>query len=307
MSINEGKYNIKAASNMLGIQPGTLRAWERRYQMIAPVRKESGHRLYTEEHIKILRWLIQKVDKGFTISQAVSLLEKGGHSLLDASRSEIYQDQDLSKEIVEHLLQALLTFDEGKAHEMLDKMLSKYSVEKVLIDISGILLVKLIDLLEREEISITQEHYTSAFLRSRLGILLHGHLGKGFLPKTVSVCGPGEGHELSLLVYTLFVRRKGFETIYLGTSITDYEIHLMLKEIKPKFLFLSCTFSMNLPNTLDLVVELHKQYPDLMIGLTGVAVDKMSNQQKHAFQAFLTGNTLTEWESWLHVNMNSTS
>ena len=75
MADQEGKYNIKAASQMLGIQPGTLRAWERRYQMIAPVRNESGHRLYTEEHIKILKWLLKKVNQGFTISQAIALLD----------------------------------------------------------------------------------------------------------------------------------------------------------------------------------------------------------------------------------------
>ena len=39
-----GKYNMKAASQILGIQPGTLRAWERRYHMIAPVRNELGYR-----------------------------------------------------------------------------------------------------------------------------------------------------------------------------------------------------------------------------------------------------------------------
>lgn len=65
MATEEGKYNIKAVSKMLGIQPGTLRAWERRYQIVAPKRNESGHRLYTEEHIKVLKWLIRKVDQVF--------------------------------------------------------------------------------------------------------------------------------------------------------------------------------------------------------------------------------------------------
>ncbi len=30
-----GKYNIKAVSNIIGVQPSTLRAWERRYQILA--------------------------------------------------------------------------------------------------------------------------------------------------------------------------------------------------------------------------------------------------------------------------------
>jgi len=64
---HEGKYNIKAISNMVGIQPGTLRAWERRYQILNPVRNDSGHRLYTEEDLRKLKWLTEKVSGGFTI------------------------------------------------------------------------------------------------------------------------------------------------------------------------------------------------------------------------------------------------
>ena len=48
-----GKYNIKAVSNILGIQPSTLRAWERRYHIIAPKRNHAGHRLYTESIFKL--------------------------------------------------------------------------------------------------------------------------------------------------------------------------------------------------------------------------------------------------------------
>jgi DNA-binding transcriptional MerR regulator len=66
---------MKAVSTMVGILPGTIRAWERRYQMIAPIRNEAGHRLYSDNHVRKLKWLVQKVNDGFTISQAVSLLE----------------------------------------------------------------------------------------------------------------------------------------------------------------------------------------------------------------------------------------
>lgn len=74
--MHEGKYNIKAASTILGIPSGTLRAWERRYQFIAPDRNESGHRLYSDKQIQTLKGLIEKTKQGFTISQAVALLDR---------------------------------------------------------------------------------------------------------------------------------------------------------------------------------------------------------------------------------------
>ncbi|WP_223703499.1 MerR family transcriptional regulator [Sutcliffiella deserti] len=303
MTNNEGKYNIKAASTMLGIQPGTLRAWERRYQMIAPVRNESGHRLYTEEHIKILKWLSQKINKGFTISQAVALLEKSNHTLLESSDSQTDKDGDLSQQLLDQLLKALMEFDEGQAHEIMDEIFSLFSVEKVLIDILGTLLVKIGSQWENGEITSAHEHFATAFLRSRIGMILHGLPVNGFLPKTVSVCGPGEWHELGLLIYTLFVRRKGFETIYLGASIADGDIHVVLNEVKPKFLFLSCTLSINLSKTLDLVTQLRNLHPNLIIGVGGSAIDRMPEAKKEAFRENLIGSTMKDWEHWLRNHL----
>ena len=38
-------YPIREVARLTGINPITLRAWERRYNLIEPVRTESGHRL----------------------------------------------------------------------------------------------------------------------------------------------------------------------------------------------------------------------------------------------------------------------
>ena len=117
MSDQEGKYNIKAASQMVGIQPGTLRAWERRYRMITPVRNESGHRLYTEEHIKILKWLLKKVKQGFTISQAIALLDNR-ESIIDPESFPLNQGNQLFR-LTDELFDALVLFDEIKRKKYL--------------------------------------------------------------------------------------------------------------------------------------------------------------------------------------------
>jgi len=45
------RFPIRTVSELTGVNSVTLRAWERRYGLIQPVRKESGHRLYTRQHI----------------------------------------------------------------------------------------------------------------------------------------------------------------------------------------------------------------------------------------------------------------
>ncbi|WP_201713345.1 MerR family transcriptional regulator [Rossellomorea arthrocnemi] len=292
----EGKYNIKAVSTILGIQPGTLRAWERRYQIIAPVRNESGHRLYTEQHLNILKWLVEKVDQGFTISQAVALLDKQELEEYEFHSSE---QKDRTQTISDDLLKALLSFDETKAHELINQSFSVYTIDKVVIDILGSLLVRIGDLWENGEITTAHEHFATSILRSRIGIIMHSFPHNGILPKVVAVCGPGEWHELGLLIFTLYVRRKGFEVIYLGSSIKENDIDIVLDEVNPKFLFFSCTLLENVDSLLSLVTSLKNERRDLVIGMGGFAVDHLSKELRAEFDEHIVGQAKSEWEQWL--------
>ena len=42
---------IRAVASLTGVNAVTLRAWERRYGLIRPLRTPSGHRMYTHQHI----------------------------------------------------------------------------------------------------------------------------------------------------------------------------------------------------------------------------------------------------------------
>jgi MerR family transcriptional regulator, light-induced transcriptional regulator len=295
MGNGTGKYNIKAVSKMLGIQPGTLRAWERRYQMIAPVRNESGHRLYTEEHVEILRWLLSKINQGFTISQAVSLLE---NSALSMEKAELPK-RDRVDEIGDKLLTALLEFNSSKAHELINQAFSLFTIDKTVIDLLGPILIKVGDLWEEGSITTAHEHFASSFIRSRIEGLSNSFPHNSFLPKSIAVCGPGERHELGLLIYTLYLRRKGFEVVFLGTSLAENDLELVVEKVRPKFLFLSCTLDENREATLKLADEIHKIYPDLIIGLGGIAIDSMPIEQQAEYEDQIVGMSRAEWEKWL--------
>lgn len=47
MGCEEKRYAIREVSELTGVKPVTLRAWQRRYNIIQPLRTEKGHRLYT--------------------------------------------------------------------------------------------------------------------------------------------------------------------------------------------------------------------------------------------------------------------
>jgi MerR family transcriptional regulator, light-induced transcriptional regulator len=295
MQGQEGKYNIKAASKMLGIQPGTLRAWERRYHMIAPIRNELGYRLYTEEHIKILKWLIKKVQQGFTIGQAVNLLV---NNKLDTDGVQLQEGDQLTS-LLDELLDSLIHFNELKGQEIINYLFSLFTVEKVIFEIFGMLLMKVGDLWESGKITSAHEHFITSILRSRIETIFRTLPQNSLLPKAITVCSPGEVHELGLLMFSLFLRRKGFEVIYLGGSIPDEDLDAVVKVTDPDFLFLSCTMQENLTFALSLVTQFSLNDKNLRIGIGGRAVNSMKKTDKEQFSTFIVGQLPTDWEMWL--------
>ena len=66
-------FNIKAVVKQTGLNPATIRAWERRYGFPSPRRTEGGHRQYSQRDIDTLNWLIARQDEGMSISHAIEL------------------------------------------------------------------------------------------------------------------------------------------------------------------------------------------------------------------------------------------
>src|SRR5450432_103858 len=66
-------FNTKAVVQQTGIAAPTLRAWERRYDLLSPERGNNDYRLYSERDLAVIRWLKARIDSGISISQAISL------------------------------------------------------------------------------------------------------------------------------------------------------------------------------------------------------------------------------------------
>ncbi|WP_416149684.1 MerR family transcriptional regulator [Salipaludibacillus sp. HK11] len=300
MSVQKGKYNIKAVSNMLGIHPGTLRAWERRYNVIEPVRNDAGHRLYTDDQLKVLSWVIGKVEQGFTIGQAVELLDK--QEVINDDHNDKLSNNQIES-FKQNLLDSLLKFDEPKSNQTLDLAFNVFSIEKVVITILGGIIVEIGAKWENKEISTAHEHFVTSYIRTKIGMVFHNLPINPLLPKVIAVCGPNEQHEIGLLIFTFFLRRKGYEVIYLGSGIPAEDVFQVVDEVNPKMIIISCTMVEHFPETIQLVTDLDKHYHDLKVGLGGYAVKSIPNSRMKTYQSFLIGENENEWLEWLKSNL----
>ncbi len=91
----EKTYRIGDAARMLNLKTHVLRFWETEFSQLQPIRTDKGQRLYTEEHIKMLRTIRHLLhERGLTI---------------DGARKELAQQNSrnlcLTQEITQELLE----------------------------------------------------------------------------------------------------------------------------------------------------------------------------------------------------------
>lgn len=84
----DGVFPIGELSARSGINSVTLRAWERRYGLLKPLRSSKGHRLYRTEDVKHVQRILALIERGVPLRKIRPLLE-GKESL-----ASVQQDND---------------------------------------------------------------------------------------------------------------------------------------------------------------------------------------------------------------------
>ena len=211
----EKLYTIGTVSKLTGVGAITLRAWERRYGLVEPVRKESGHRLYTRRHIDQINRITALTLQGMRISQIrPEMLESS-----TAGESGSGPDAGQWTDYLNSMMAAIIGFDEERLEEIYNLALSLYPIGVVTRKLLTPLLIELGLRWEGGEGSIAEEHFFAFYLRNKLGARYH-HRGRGNRGPLLLVAGmPGEYHEIGLLLFALAAHQAGFRVLPLGANM----------------------------------------------------------------------------------------
>ncbi|KGX87991.1 MerR family transcriptional regulator [Pontibacillus litoralis] len=295
MDQEQGKYNVKAVSQMVGVPPGTLRAWERRYQIVKPIRNEASHRLYSDKHVQTIKWLVDKVHNGFTISQAASLLKHNTNEGIGVSTTGDYVQQ-----MIDALLIAALKFDKHTLNAKMDEAFRLFSAEFIISDVAGPLLVNV----KEKSGCVTSGPYqfTANWLRNRLGMMFSAPSSHIQSTPAISVCGPNETDELPLFLFSIYLQMKSNDVLFLGSGVTASDLHVAIEHIQPTHFILSCNEAENREATMMLVHELEQWYTSISIGVMGAAFTHLSKKEKCDLAPYYIGSRKLYWEKWLLNN-----
>jgi DNA-binding transcriptional MerR regulator len=261
-------FNMKAMVQLSGIAAPTLRAWERRYAILSPERAHNAYRLYSERDIAIIRWLKERVDAGMSISQAVALFRhfeeeqqqlQNGQQVAASERANVALQTYNLPFVQERLLAAFNNLDEAAASQLMASVLAIYPLEQVCAELIKPALWEIGRLWEQDQITVSIEHFATAFFRGLLTNLFHAMPPVATGPLVIICCAPGEEHELAALMLSLLLRRAGLHIAYLGQSIEIDGLLQTVRQLSPALVCLSATLS----SCLDAVTNLGEQLQQL--------------------------------------------
>jgi methanogenic corrinoid protein MtbC1 len=233
---DEPQFTIKAVCVQTGVRAVTLRAWERRYNLLNPRRGQNKYRRYSEREVAILRWVKTRVDSGISISSAVSELNsmrsRGAWPeavpilQLGTGRIKANPPYYYAKE----LYKALTCHDESEASEVLKEAQAGLDLTTVCLEVITPTLVEIGEGWFRGEVRITTEHFASHFLGGRLIQLFQAFPTRRAAPYIITGCAPGENHEIGVLMLSTLLRAEGYRVEYLGQDVpladlVDYSSH----------------------------------------------------------------------------------
>jgi DNA-binding transcriptional MerR regulator/methylmalonyl-CoA mutase cobalamin-binding subunit len=225
-------YPVGTAARLTGLSAEVIRAWERRYGVVEPLRTPGGTRRYRASDLRRLRLVKAAVDAGQRIGQVAQLetaeLERR------AARS-----QETSTGRLDEILLALERLDGAEAQRLLSLQLSALGPVRFAREIAGPLAREIGERWAGDRLSIASEHLATGVLRSLLGSALQTTAASLLGPRIVFATPTGERHELGLQIAALAALGAGANPIYVGADLPVEEVVDSAKRVGAAALALS--------------------------------------------------------------------
>jgi DNA-binding transcriptional MerR regulator len=222
------KYSIVMAEKLSGVGAHTLRAWEKRYGAIVPMRDSAGHREYTKQDIKKLILLKDLCEHGYLISKIASKDEEELTQILADLNTKpgslkfnvTKNDDDIKKRLL-ILLLALRNYNLEVVAIEVEKLTQVLNPREFVFEVIRPIMAELGHVVAIGEFSISQEHALSAILKFSIGHYLYkkNYQNKKNSGKIAIFSIEGDHHEFGILMASLLAAFYKLEFHYLGASL----------------------------------------------------------------------------------------
>lgn len=223
-------FSIKDLENLSGIKAHTIRIWEKRYNVLQPMRTDTNIRYYDLKALQKLLNITLLHNHGYKISK----ISKMPDDKIPAMVREIVSDKSAKSHAINAFKMSMMNFDQTLFFNTYNNLLSEKSFREVFFEVFIPLIQEIGFLWQTDTISPAHEHFISYLIKQKL--LINTEKVQIQEPtKTDKVyvlyLPSNEIHELGLMYLNYEIILQGYKTIYLGESVPIDS----LKDIKKFF------------------------------------------------------------------------
>ena len=211
-------FSIKDLENISGVKAHTIRIWEKRYNILEPMRTDTNIRLYNLENVQKLLNITLLHNHGYKISK----ISKFSEEKIPQIVNEIISDKSVKHHAISAFKMAMINFDQTLFLTTYNNLLSEKSFREIFYDIIIPLMNEIGILWQTDTITPAQEHFISYLVKQKL--LLNTEKLQIIEPTRtdklfILYLPMNEIHELGLMYLNYEILAQGYKSIYLGESV----------------------------------------------------------------------------------------
>jgi methanogenic corrinoid protein MtbC1 len=225
---------IGEVASRTGVSIPTLRAWERRYNVLDPARTSGGHRLYSDADVARVQRLLSLVSLGWTVSAAAGEAARspGVGAVGAGAGGPAHPDASMVAQFGRDLIDAVERFDVETMHRVVDAVLNvtdlRVACEEVLVPV----LREVGTWWRADRGLIANEHVVSQLVRTRLLALLRT-LRRTRRPLCLAVNPEGELHDVGLVMASLLLSQAGWAVTFVGADTPITALDAAVRRLAP--------------------------------------------------------------------------
>ena len=218
MSSVKNTFSIKDLENLTGIKAHTIRIWEKRYNVLEPLRTDTNIRYYDLLSLQKLLNITLLHDYGYKISKISQMPSEKIPQLVQ----DIISSKSAKNHAISSSKMAMMNFDQKLFLDTYNSLLSEKSFREVFFEVFIPLMEEIGFLWQAETISPAHEHFISYLIKLKL--LVNTEKIQSNNPTKedkvfVLYLPMDEVHELGVMYLNYEILLSGYKTIYLGQSV----------------------------------------------------------------------------------------
>lgn len=223
-------FSIKDLENLSGIKAHTIRIWEKRYNVLQPMRTDTNIRLYSLPSLQKLLNITLLHDYGYKISKIATFTDE---KIVEMTL-EIISNKNAKNHAVNAFKMAMMNFDQELFSNTYNWLMEDKSFKEIFHQVFIPLVDEIGLLWQTDTITPAHEHFISCLILKKILV----NIEKAEEVKTIKTdkvyvlsLPLNEIHSLGLVYLHYEIVSNGYKVIYLGESLPLSN----LKDLKKHF------------------------------------------------------------------------